>query len=446
MFENSPSLSITPSTKANVSSLIDFPSPKIKSPKKLLANYKIFDDLKSSKTLTSMQLLHKKRRPWSKAEKQLALTLYYKSPSSYKYMRKNGIILPGESTVRRMLQSIAYVPGFLPEYSDQLILKIKAMSEVEKKCVILFDEMAIMKCIEYNKNLDMIEGFEDKGPLGRSSKYAKHALKFPLCYFLTCNGMTGDELNIIIKSCIKKMLDIGLLPTALVCDQGTQNRKLFSLLGGTENCPKTSIHDIVKTYDIDRRSATARTMCKITPSHLNPNPFKKMSCKLALQIFSNSVASAIKTCVHTKELKSQTALNTADFLLELNNTFDSCNSQQLNDKNPNRRPMSVQNRQIFENINKTISTFKVAKKLCHKNNIISVPPCFTGMILSLNALILLYEREKIYIIESSDKKTFFLFTGRLNQDPLENIQKMGITEIRLLDYFGPVSQASVHLH
>jgi len=38
MFENSPSLSITPSTKAYVSSLIDFPSPKIKSPKKLLAN------------------------------------------------------------------------------------------------------------------------------------------------------------------------------------------------------------------------------------------------------------------------------------------------------------------------------------------------------------------------------------------------------------------------
>jgi len=414
MFENSPSLSITPSTKAYVSSLIDFPSPKIKSPKKLFENesklkcklqnlrrvlkrkraiisflknknkkfensknsknciQNIFNTTKftskSSKTLTGMQLLHKKHQPWSQAEKQLALTLYYKSPSSYKYMRKNGIILPGESSVRRMLQSIAYVPGFLPEYSDQLILKIKAMSEVEKKCVVLFDEMALMKCIEYNKNLDMIEGFEDKGPLGRSSKYAKHALvimirglyknwKFPLCYFLTCNGMTGDELNIIIKSCIKKILDIGLLPTALVCDQGTQNRKLFSLLGGTENCPKTEIHgqtlfliydiphlfksirnnllngdikinektivfkDIVKTYDIDRRSATARAMCKITPSHLNPNPFKKMSCKLALQIFSNSVASAIKTCVHTKELKSQTALDTADFLLELNNTY-----------------------------------------------------------------------------------------------------------------------------
>jgi hypothetical protein len=146
-----------------------------------------------------------------------------------------------------------------------------------------------------------------------------------------------------------------------------------------------------------------------------------MACKLALQIFSNSVASAIKTCVHTKEIKSLTALDTADFLLELNNTFDSCNSQQLNDKNPNRRPMSVQNRQIFENINKTISTFKLAKKICHKNNVILVPPCFTGMILSLTALIQLFEKENKNILELSDRKTFFLFTGRLNQDPLENM-------------------------
>lgn len=80
--------------------------------------------------------------------------------------------------------------------------------------------------------------------------------------------------------------------------------------------------------------------------------------------------------------------------------------------------MSVQNRQMFENINKTISTFKVAKKLCHKNNIILVPPCFTRMILSLNAII---RNRKKNIIKSSDRKTFFLFTGRLNQDPLENM-------------------------
>ncbi|KAF0715429.1 Uncharacterized protein FWK35_00035485, partial [Aphis craccivora] len=44
-----------------------------------------------------------------------------------------------------------------------------------------------------------------------------------------------------------------------------------------------------------------------------------------------------KTSIHTGQLKLKPANDTADFLLELNNTFDACNSQNLYDKNPNRR-------------------------------------------------------------------------------------------------------------
>jgi len=77
------------------------------------------------------------------------------------------------------------------------------MLYTDRKCVILLDEMSILKCIEYNKALDIIEGFEDLGPLGRSPNYAKHALvimvrglyknwKFPLCYFLSGNGVSGN--------------------------------------------------------------------------------------------------------------------------------------------------------------------------------------------------------------------------------------------------------------
>jgi len=49
------------------------------------------------------------------------------------------------------------------------------MLYTDRKCVILLDEMSILKCIEYNEALDIIEGFEDLGPLGCSSNYAKHA-------------------------------------------------------------------------------------------------------------------------------------------------------------------------------------------------------------------------------------------------------------------------------
>lgn len=200
--------------------------------------------------------------------------------------------------------------------------------------------------------------------------------KFPLCYFLSNNGVNSDDLLILIQNCVKKTLVVGLHPSAIVCDQGVQNRKLFSLLNGTESNPITEIHeqklfliydiprlikslrnnlltgdiqinkilirfeDIRNTYKIDRCSGTARAMCKISPIHLDPNPFQKMSCKLALQIFSNSTSAAIKTCVRTGELKSITAMDTANFVLEINNTFDACNSKCLYDINCNKQPMN----------------------------------------------------------------------------------------------------------
>ncbi|KAF0717349.1 Transposable element P transposase, partial [Aphis craccivora] len=57
------------------------------------------------------------------------------------------------------------------------------------------------------------------------------------------NGIKGNDLCILIKSSIKEIVNIGLLPTALICDQGTQNQKLFSLMGGTDSNPTTNIHN-----------------------------------------------------------------------------------------------------------------------------------------------------------------------------------------------------------
>ncbi|XP_060855057.1 uncharacterized protein LOC132932707 [Metopolophium dirhodum] len=230
IFNQSPKLlGISPSTKKWVSQLIDLPSPQkpsdrsnneiINSPRKIAAKnnilqkklqnmkklikhkraiitslkktneknklkqinvHRFFEETKfpsiNSKALISMQLLHKRRKPWSKTEKNMAPSLYYKSPSTYKFMRKNGIILPGETTVRRWLNSISFSTEFPKAYMDQIRLKISGMSENEKKCTILLDEVAIMKSLEYNKVLDEIEGYEDLGTLGRTNKIGSQAL------------------------------------------------------------------------------------------------------------------------------------------------------------------------------------------------------------------------------------------------------------------------------
>ncbi|KAL4085312.1 hypothetical protein QTP88_027171 [Uroleucon formosanum] len=434
---------------------------------KFFENAKFYS--KNSEIFVKMQMLYKKRKPWSTAEKNFALSLYYKSPSTYRYMVKNGIVLAGESTVRRWLNSICFSTGFSDKYMEQIKLKTSGMSYVEKKCVILLDKISIMKCVEYNKIMDLIEGFEDVGTLGRTNKIGSHALvvmlrglysnwKFPFCYFFTGSGVKGDDLVLIIKNCVQKVLDLELIPTCIVCDQGTQNRRMFSILKGTEDNPHTTIcgqklfliydlphlikslrnnllngnyiiektklvtlKDIRKTYEIDIKNK-ARAMCKITPTHLAPNPFQKMTCKLAIQLLSHSVSAAMRTCIITGELKSPTAIDTANFIDIVNNIFDSGNSKHLYDPNPNKRPMSDRNPQVLLNLEKARQLFKSAVKICHKTNKSTIPPCITGIIWTTTAISQLYESEKIDNMKNNETgKGFFLMTNRLTQDALENM-------------------------
>lgn len=72
---------------------------------------------------------------------------------------------PGVSIIRRWLKLIEYLPGFVEEYIRQIKLKVSTMSYTDKKWVILLNEMAISKYMEYNKTIDLIEGFQDLGTL-----------------------------------------------------------------------------------------------------------------------------------------------------------------------------------------------------------------------------------------------------------------------------------------
>lgn len=176
----------------------------------------------------------------------------------------------------------------------------------------------------------------------------------------------------------------------------------------------------------------ARAMIKITPAHLNPNPFQKMNCKLAIQLLSYSVSAAIRTCIATGEIKSSTAINTASFIV--NKMFDSSNSKHLYDPNPNRRPICNRNLQIMENLEKANKLFENTEKICHKTKKTSIPPCFIGIMWTTTAIQQLYEAEKLEVTEvSSPKKDYFLLTNRLTQDALENLfsiirQKNGYVE------------------
>lgn len=51
---------------------------------------------------------------------------------------------------------------------NRLKNKCDVMIERDKKCILLMDEMAIKKELEYNTAYDLIHGYHDFGELGRS--------------------------------------------------------------------------------------------------------------------------------------------------------------------------------------------------------------------------------------------------------------------------------------
>lgn len=405
----------------------------------------------------TMQLRHQTRADWTEDEKQIALSFYYKAPNVYKFMRDRGFKLPCITLIKKWINVNNVTPGFTTEVFDKVKIKAKSMTSTEKQCVLLFDEMSLRKSLEYNSKLDLIEGFEDLGPLGRNGKLATHATVFmlrginnpwkcPLAYVLSNNALKSQSLALLLDLCIEKVIDANLDLKATVCDMGSTNSAALKLLGVTTDLPcycfgskqiyclydyphllkcvrntllkrdflvagnVVSWKDILEFYEIDKKSTSdCRAAPKISERHVNPQAFQKMNVKLATQVFSNSVSRGMKAAVSLGQLKSKSSTNTANLLGKLNDITDSLNSKHMDDKNPYKQPLSNTNLRPLHCLEAAIPYVLAWKTLDGLN-----PPCFEGLVQTLRGILMLYED-----IYSSGNK--FLLTGRFNQDPLENL-------------------------
>lgn len=192
----------------------------------------VFSSL-GSKVIAEMQMFHKRnsRSSWTLAEKNFAINLYYKSPATYKFLSNNQqIILPGVTTLQRWIGKSKFCPGFNSLWLKQIKNKLNTMSDDEKYCVLIFDEMKIKSFLEYSKYLDMVEGFEDLGHRGRTNELATQAMvfmvrglysnwKLPLAYFLSGSSMNSLILKDLIIDVIEKCIELGFNIVTLVCDR-----------------------------------------------------------------------------------------------------------------------------------------------------------------------------------------------------------------------------------
>lgn len=332
---------------------------EIKSAKKLMKTPAIINTIENctstAKLFMQIQCRENKKkikgRRFTIEEKILALSIMKQSPRGYRFFRKI-FILPAPQTLIKLVQQSNIQPGINQNIFNQLKKRTSKMSQEDKLCVLLFDEVSLKAHLTYGEKKDKITGFVDDGNQ-REPEFAHHAQVFmvrgliknykqPVAYTFAASATKGPELAKQIKEIVSKLQEAGLTVVASVCDQGTNNRQAMKLLlnetrgiylrRGEE--PKENIiiingKEIVPLYDPPHllkgmrnnllnkdlqfeKDGTIKTakwshlrlllkenpgykgikmIPKLTEHHVNPEKLNKMKVKYASQIFSRTIAS-----------------------------------------------------------------------------------------------------------------------------------------------------------
>jgi len=197
---------------------------------------------------------HKPRgRRWNFEEKILALSLLKRSPKSYILLQAL-FPLPSGRTLQSLLNTIPFRTGINTHVFDALRHSLQKMSEKDRYCCLLFDEMSIRENVWFNQKFDCIGGFEDLGSQGRTCNIANHALLFmvrglhrkwkqPVAYYLSRGSTKAEMLVQFLNEVLGACQNVGLHVVATVCDMGTNNVKAMKLLGSNTSEPFFQFHN-----------------------------------------------------------------------------------------------------------------------------------------------------------------------------------------------------------
>ena len=396
----------------------------------------------------------KKGYRWSLRDKMFALSIFYHSRKVYALLRKL-FIMPSKTTLLKMLQKTNIYPGFSTNVFDALQRKVSTMTESNRQCVLVFDEMSIKTHLSYNRHHDCIEGFTDLGSLGKTKFVANHAIAFmvrgiaskwkqSIGYFLSSGPTPGAKLKLLVEEAIDKLSAIGLKVRVVICDQGSNNRNFMETLAGVNEQKPYFTHNTQKIYamydpphllknvrnnlkkhgfcyedkpvkwqfiedfyDFDKENKI-RLAPKLTDMHINTPAFSTMSVPLAAQVLSHTTAAGIYTLCQLKKLPEE-AETTAMFLDKMDKIFNAMNSQSLKSSQPYGHAMSASTDHV-RFLKESIDFFNNLK--------LSKPTtiyCIRGWKISINAVLGLWEDLH------RDNSFSYLLTNRLNQDCAENL-------------------------
>lgn len=292
--------------------------------------------------------------------------------------------MPAPSTIRTWICNAQCLPGFTEQSFKELAARNEKESLKYKFCSLVFDEMAIKKHIAWDKNEGRFMGYVDYGEHWKSEIEATSALVFlavglvgrwelPIGYFFT-RGLTATTLSKLTSMALIKLKESGVTALSVTCDGTIHNIRCLEMLGAnlSQECcvpyfPHPSDKDIHVSVILDpshmiklvrnvlatekviiwpgkgtvkweyieklhdfQESHGLRAANKLSKRHIYYNNLKMKVC-LATQVFSSSVASALRLvkAEGVEGFESQDVLVTAEFIDIINNLFDVLNSKNL---------------------------------------------------------------------------------------------------------------------
>lgn len=263
------------------------------------------------------------------------------------------------------------------------------------------------------------------------------------CYFFI--AAKGLVLKNLLLEAISRVFEFGGIVKGVVCDQGTTNRSMFSLLGVSPSNPYFDFEgqriyffydaphlmkslrnnflkynfnvgrELVKFQYVkefyEKESQLPIKQCpKLTPKHIELTNFSKMKVSLATQLLSHSVAAGMSTYVALGALHKD-AMATANFIQKADQMFDAFNSGiKFCTLKPHRgaiTPESLHIPFLMECLQWVNSWQPIGVR--------SALPFIGGWRQSIQSLLMLWE--DLY----RNHEVQYLLTNRLNQDCLENL-------------------------
>ena len=315
---------------------------------------------------------------YSEEIKEFALTLHFYSPRAYKFVRK-ALHLPRPATIRSWCVNTNCEPIFIEKPFHYIEKKV---TEGQKDCIILLDEMSIKKQVQWDQKTSKFIGRVDYGGIKAEEIYteAANALVImacglqkpcfvPITYFLT-NCLNGEILKQLVFETIKKLTEKGADVHAVVFYGAPKNLAMATKFGcnkkdldGSFDHPAVPGGKIYVILDICHMLKLARNPFAdmhifVTPGgggekisweyirelnraqqkdilHLG-NKLKakhvqwqnhKMKVSVAAQTLSHSVYAAIAFLRNLKLKEFKDSKPTSDFILLVNDMFDILNSK-----------------------------------------------------------------------------------------------------------------------